>query len=222
MGGKAKFQKHTAKELSMKQDQKNKGGGGSGLQTRTVAKLNFVCEICKSASPDIKSYQLHYENKHPKATFDRDAMVQQAEAARAAMLEESAKLVAGSHHKKNGAQVDLVQIPGLVGEYGVTAGHTPIIAQLKPGVIKVHVEREKEVQSFFTPGGFALTHANSVTDIACVELVKIEDIDGVAAEASLNKHKAALATAAEGSSEKIEAQIGVETYQAMLTALAGN
>lgn len=47
MGGKAKFQKHTAKELSLKQDQKNKGGGGSGLQTRTVAKLNFVCEICK-------------------------------------------------------------------------------------------------------------------------------------------------------------------------------
>lgn len=122
----------------------------------------------------------------------------------------------------SGAQVDLVQIPGLVGEYGVTAGHTPIIAQLKPGVIKVHVEREKEVQSFFTPGGFALTHANSVTDIACVELVKIEDIDGVAAEAGLNKSKAALAAAAEGSPEKLEAQIGVETYQALLAALAGN
>jgi F0F1-type ATP synthase epsilon subunit len=120
------------------------------------------------------------------------------------------------------AQVDLVQIPGLIGEYGVTAGHTPIIAQLKPGVIKVHVEREKDVQSFFTPGGFALTHANSVTDIACVELVKVEDIDASAAEAGLNKYKAALATAAEGSQEKIDAQIGVETHQAMLSALTGN
>lgn len=46
MGGKAKFQKHTAKELAMKQDQKNKGGGGSGQQTRTVAKMNFTCDIC--------------------------------------------------------------------------------------------------------------------------------------------------------------------------------
>lgn len=120
------------------------------------------------------------------------------------------------------AQVDLVQIPGLVGEYGVTAGHTPIIAQLKPGVIKVHVEREKDVQSFFTPGGFALTHANSITDIACVELVKVEDIDASAAEAGLNKYKAALAAAAEGSPEKIDAQIGVETHTALLAALAGN
>lgn len=120
------------------------------------------------------------------------------------------------------AQVDLVQIPGLVGEYGVTAGHTPIIAQLKPGVIKVHVEREKDVQSFFTPGGFALTHANSITDIACVELVKVEDIDATAAEAGLNKYKAAFATAAEGSQDKIDAQIGVETHQAMLAAVTGN
>ncbi|KAF1329551.1 Atp synthase subunit delta', partial [Globisporangium splendens] len=120
------------------------------------------------------------------------------------------------------AQVDLVQIPGLVGEYGVTAGHTPIISQLKPGVIKVHLEREKDVQSFFTPGGFALTHANSVTDIACVELVKIEDIDAAATEASLNRYKAALATAAEGSPEKLDAQIGVDTLQAMLSALSSN
>lgn len=119
-----------------------------------------------------------------------------------------------------GAQVDLVQIPGLVGEYGVTAGHTPIIAQLKPGVIKVHVEREREVQSFFTAGGFALTHANSVTDIACVELVKVEDIDAGAAEAGLNKYKAALASAAEGSPEKLEAQIGFDIHQAMVSALS--
>lgn len=47
MGGKAKFQKHTAKELADKQNQKNKGGGGAGIQTRLVAKLNFTCDICK-------------------------------------------------------------------------------------------------------------------------------------------------------------------------------
>ncbi|KAI9906705.1 hypothetical protein PsorP6_002879 [Peronosclerospora sorghi] len=43
------------------------------------------------------------------------------------------------------AEVDLVQIPGVIGEYGVTSGHAPVLDQLKPGVIKVkvHVEREK-------------------------------------------------------------------------------
>lgn len=66
--------------------------------------LSCVC-VCRllrlqSASPDIKSYELHYVNKHPKATFDRDGVVAKAEAARAAVLEEAAKVVAGSHHKK--------------------------------------------------------------------------------------------------------------------------
>ncbi|KAI9921741.1 hypothetical protein PsorP6_000136 [Peronosclerospora sorghi] len=114
------------------------------------------------------------------------------------------------------AEVDLVQIPGVIGEYGVTAGHAPVLAQLKPGVIKVHVEREKDVHSFFTAGGFALTHANSVTDIACVELVTVEEIDPEAAQAGLTKYQAQLASAPEGSEEKLNAQIGVETHAAMI------
>jgi F-type H+-transporting ATPase subunit delta len=122
----------------------------------------------------------------------------------------------------NNAQVDLVQIPSVDGEYGVTAGHTPIISQLKPGVIKVHVERERDIQSFFTAGGFALTHANSTTDIACVELVKLEDVDPVEAEAGLNKYKAAVAQFAEGTPEKAEAQIGFEIHSALVLALQGN
>lgn len=46
MGGKAKFQKHTAKDLAERQKQSNKGGGGAGIQTRLVPKLNFTCDIC--------------------------------------------------------------------------------------------------------------------------------------------------------------------------------
>ena len=30
-----------------------------------------------------------------------------------------------------------VIIPGSAGEYGVTAGHSPIVAELKPGVVQV-------------------------------------------------------------------------------------
>uniref|UniRef100_K3X2I5 Uncharacterized protein n=1 Tax=Globisporangium ultimum (strain ATCC 200006 / CBS 805.95 / DAOM BR144) TaxID=431595 RepID=K3X2I5_GLOUD len=97
MGGKAKFQKHTAKELNAKQDQKNKGGGSGGVAARTTAKLNFTCDICMSASPDIKSYEAHYSNKHPKATFDKASMIAKAEALRDASQDKS---VNGSHHKK--------------------------------------------------------------------------------------------------------------------------
>ena len=51
----------------------------------------------QSASPDIKSYELHYTSKHPKTTFDREAMVRKAEALRDSQQDHSAN---GSHHKK--------------------------------------------------------------------------------------------------------------------------
>jgi F-type H+-transporting ATPase subunit delta len=38
------------------------------------------------------------------------------------------------HVKKT---VDKVILPGAAGEYGVTAGHSPIISELKPGVVQV-------------------------------------------------------------------------------------
>lgn len=119
-----------------------------------------------------------------------------------------------------GKAVNLVIIPGASGEYGVTAGHTPAIAQLKAGVVEIHHEADdKDPEKFFVSGGFALTHANSVTDISAVEAVKLDDIDGAAAAAGLAESQAAFDSAAEGTAEKAEAQIGVETYQAMISAI---
>ena len=118
--------------------------------------------------------------------------------------------------------VNLVIIPGASGEYGVTAGHTPAIAQLKAGVVEIHHEADdKDPEKFFVSGGFALTHANSVTDISAVEAVKLDDIDSAAVASGLADSQAAFDSAADGSAEKAEAQIGVETYQAMLNAIGG-
>ncbi|KAG7378324.1 hypothetical protein PHYPSEUDO_010250 [Phytophthora pseudosyringae] len=97
MGGKAKFKKHTAADLERRQKQTNKGGGKAGAATRAVPKLNFTCDICMTASPDIKSYELHYASKHPKATFDREGVIKKAEDLRDAQMDHS---VNGSHHKK--------------------------------------------------------------------------------------------------------------------------
>nr|CCA27042.1 conserved hypothetical protein [Albugo laibachii Nc14] len=95
MGGKAKFQKHTAKELQAKAAaSKSKGGGKSGAVTRKTAKLNFICEVCKTSSPDVKSLELHYQSKHPKAPFDREACIKIAEELR----ETNTPKVTGTHH----------------------------------------------------------------------------------------------------------------------------
>lgn len=62
----------------------------------------------------------------------------------------------------NGASVASVIIPGVEGEYGVTINHVPIVSQLKPGVLQI-LHEDGETEKYFVSGGFALTHANSVT-----------------------------------------------------------
>ena len=37
-------------------------------------------------------------------------------------------------------------IPATSGEFGVLPGHVPTIAQLKPGLLAVHVEADKNVK----------------------------------------------------------------------------
>ena len=37
----------------------------------------------------------------------------------------------------NNKIVNMIILPGENGEYGITAGHSPIISQLKPGVVSV-------------------------------------------------------------------------------------
>ena len=64
----------------------------------------------------------------------------------------------------NGASVFRVIIPGAEGEYGVTPGHVPYVAQLKPGVLQIlHEESLADAEKYFVAGGYALPHENSVT-----------------------------------------------------------
>jgi ATP synthase, Delta/Epsilon chain, beta-sandwich domain len=64
----------------------------------------------------------------------------------------------------NGTPVYQVIIPGVEGEYGVTANHVPYVAQLKPGVLQIlHEESGGDPEKYFVAGGYALTHPNSVT-----------------------------------------------------------
>ena len=60
------------------------------------------------------------------------------------------------------AKVSQVIVPGAAGEYGITADHVPIVAQLKPGVLQI-MHEGAEAEKYFVAGGFSLTHENSVT-----------------------------------------------------------
>lgn len=85
--GKAKFQKHSAKELNAKANaHKNKGGGKTGKDKRNTCakKVTYICDICKSMSPDMTTFTLHFVNKHPKAPFNPEEVEAKAQAAAAA------------------------------------------------------------------------------------------------------------------------------------------
>ena len=84
MSGKAKPQKHTAKEIAMKDHEAKmrkggRGGGEEGKEKRKAPKEGkknvFInCSICFTQQPSLKSMQIHYENKHPKENWE-DAKV---------------------------------------------------------------------------------------------------------------------------------------------------
>jgi F-type H+-transporting ATPase subunit delta len=120
------------------------------------------------------------------------------------------------------AKVSQVIVPGSSGEYGVTADHVPIVAQLKAGVLQIIHEGQAEPEKYFVAGGFSLTHPNSVTDISCPEAVKIDDIDPAEVTKNYEAAKAAFSSSESGSVAQAEAQIDVETNRAMGAAVGLN
>ena len=120
-------------------------------------------------------------------------------------------------------EVQSVIVPGLAGEYGVTAGHSPIVSQMKAGVLQIEHVGGGETEKYFVPGGFAISHHDdekgSCTDISCPEAVKIDDIDGAAAASNYADAKRAFESGEEGSEAKALSQIDMEVSKAMAEAV---
>lgn len=89
-----------------------------------------------------------------------------------------------------GMQVELALLPAVSGDFGVMPGHVPTISQLRPGVVAVHTEVDKDIQKFFVSGGFAFAHADSSVEIAAVEAVPVEELDPAAVKAGLAEYTA--------------------------------
>ena len=60
--------------------------------------------------------------------------------------------------------VDQVDVPGAEGDFGVLAGHAPLVATLKPGVLVVHEGGRKH--RLVVTGGFAEVNGQGLTVLA--------------------------------------------------------
>jgi len=77
--------------------------------------------------------------------------------------------------------VDMVTVPGLNGELGILPGHTPLISQLKTGVL-TYVQDGKNSQ-LHVSGGFVEVRDDRVSVLAVIA-ERPEEIDVASARAS--------------------------------------
>jgi F-type H+-transporting ATPase subunit epsilon len=76
---------------------------------------------------------------------------------------------------------DMVTVPGAEGDFGVMAGHMPLISTLRPGVIDVRGAETNGDMRLFVLGGFAEANPDRLTVLA-EEAIPMAQIDAAALE----------------------------------------
>ncbi|HYD66749.1 F0F1 ATP synthase subunit epsilon [Azospirillum sp.] len=112
--------------------------------------------------------------------------------------------------------VDMVVVPGSEGDFGVLAGHAPMISTVRPGVIDVY-EGDRVVDRVFVAGGFA-----EVTETRCTVLaeqaVPVAQIDRAKVEQDVKNLSEDLDDA-KTDAERADAEAKLAVARAMLDAV---
>ncbi|NYZ13608.1 F0F1 ATP synthase subunit epsilon [Azospirillum sp. RWY-5-1] len=104
--------------------------------------------------------------------------------------------------------VDMVVVPGAEGDFGVLAGHAPMISTVRPGIIEVH-DGDRVVNRVFVAGGFAEVTATRCTVLA-EQAVPVTEIDRAKAEQELKDLNEDLADAkTDAERQQVEAKLAV-------------
>ncbi|WP_448190120.1 F0F1 ATP synthase subunit epsilon [Azospirillum sp. sgz301742] len=108
----------------------------------------------------------------------------------------------------NSQPVDMVVVPGTEGDFGVLAGHAPMISTVRPGVIDIY-EGDRIVDRVFVAGGFA-----EVTETRCTVLAEqalpLADIDRAKVEQDVKDLSEDLDDAkSDGERAEVEAKLAV-------------
>ena len=118
--------------------------------------------------------------------------------------------------------VDSVQLPVVTGEIGVLPGHVPILAALKPGVLKYRLKGGQNVIAAIG-AGFVEADATRVRVIT-EYFAKPEDIESAEAQNDLEKATQRLkaSTVPLGEPEQVEAQKELDWALARLEVAGGS
>lgn len=92
-------------------------------------------------------------------------------------------------------EVDQVDVPGAEGDFGVLAGHAPLVATIRPGIMKVM--SGGGTQEFIVLGGLAEVSPNGLTVLADVA-TSIAELDRSAFAKTVSQMEADIKDAVEG------------------------
>merc|ERR1712098_95347 len=118
----------------------------------------------------------------------------------------------------SGESVKQIDVPSMSGAFGILPSHVPTMAALAPGGVSV-TGADGNIAKYFVSSGTVTVHADSSVQLLAEEACLISDIDANAAREALAAATASVASAKD-EVEKAEAQIAVETADAVLKALS--
>lgn len=114
-------------------------------------------------------------------------------------------------------EVDQIDLPGSEGDFGVLAGHTPVVAMLRPGIVTAITAGMRE--SFVVLGGVAeFSNANELTILAEVAS-SVEEFDLAGFKAQIEQIQEDLAKQSSGD-ELDRAIAQLDHYKSIHTSLA--
>ena len=92
-------------------------------------------------------------------------------------------------------EVEQVDVPGAEGDFGVLAGHAPLIAALRPGILTIR--ESGGAKRLFVRDGFAEVNPAGLTVLAEV-VISAEDFDAGTLQKEVEAAEARLAEAKDG------------------------
>jgi F-type H+-transporting ATPase subunit epsilon len=115
------------------------------------------------------------------------------------------------------ADIEMVVVPGGEGDFGVLAGHAPMISTVRAGVIEIHDEG-KETEKIFVAGGCAEVSDNRCTVLA-EDAVPVAELDRASLEQRIRNAEEDLEDA-ESDEQRHRLEGKLELLQGMLRALS--
>ncbi len=114
-------------------------------------------------------------------------------------------------------EVEQVVVPGTDGDFGVLAGHAPVVSTMRPGRVEIYNGGSEPV-SYFVGGGLAEMANNRLTILA-EEVIPIADLDRAAIERQIRNAEEDVEDA-KTDERRRQAQERLDHLRDILTALS--